>query len=260
MAKDLKSTVFKMMEQDVIKEKRLANKEEVKDTSKKDKKKKTDKDKADFKKKDGKKEFKKDSFDKKNKNKDSKKDAGKHKEHVKKSGKVDGYRDDFKVKEEDKKPKSRCPYSKKCGGCQLIDVPYEQQINRKQQKLQELLGEFGKLEPIIGMENPDHYRNKVHAVFGLDHKHRPIAGVYEEKTHRVVDVETCYLENEKSTAIIRTIKNMIRSFKIKTYDEDTGYGLLRHVLVRTGFQTGQIMVVLVLGSPILPSKNNFVKA
>ena len=75
-----------------------------------------------------------------------------------------------------------------------------------------------------------------------------------------MDVETCFLENEKSTAIIRTIKNMIRSFKIKTYDEDTGYGLLRHVLVRTGFQTGQIMVVLVLGSPILPSKNNFVKA
>ena len=232
MAKDLKSTVFKMMVQDVIKEKKLAAKEESKDTSKKDKKKKTEKDKADYKKKDSK----------------------------KKSGKVDGYRDDFKVKEEDKKPKSRCPYSKKCGGCQLIDIPYEQQLKKKQQKLQKLLGEFGKLEPIIGMENPDHYRNKVHAVFGLDHKHRPIAGVYEEKTHRVVDVETCYLENEKSTAIIRTIKNMIRSFKIKTYDEDTGYGLLRHVLVRTGFQTGQIMVVLVLGSPILPSKNNFVKA
>ena len=260
MAKDLKSTVFKMMEQDVIKEKRLANKEETKDASKKDKKKKSDKDKADYKKKDSKKEFKKESFDKKSKKMDSKKDAGYKNNDKKKSGKVDGYRDDFKVKEEDKKPKSRCPYSKKCGGCQLIDVPYEQQIKRKQQKLQELLGEFGKLEPIIGMENPDHYRNKVHAVFGLDHKHRPIAGVYEEKTHRVVDVETCYLENEKSTAIIRTIKNMIRSFKIKTYDEDTGYGLLRHVLVRTGFQTGQIMVVLVLGSPILPSKNNFVKA
>ena len=268
MAKDLKSTVFKMMEQDVIKEKKLAAKEENKETSKKDKKKKSDKDKADYKKKDSKKEtkkvankeFKKDSFDKKGKNKDSKKDAGYKNIDKKKSGKVEGYRDDFKVKEEVKKPKSRCPYSKKCGGCQLIDIPYEQQLKRKQQNLQQLLGEFGKLDPIIGMENPDHYRNKVHAVFGLDHKHRPIAGVYEEKTHRVVDVETCFLENEKSTAIIRTIKNMIRSFKIKTYDEDTGYGLLRHVLVRTGFQTGQIMVVLVLGSPILPSKNNFVKA
>ena len=170
------------------------------------------------------------------------------------------YKDEFKTKEVEKKSKSRCPYSKKCGGCQFVDVPYEKQLKKKQQNLQELLGEFGKLEPMIGMENPDHYRNKVHAVFGLDQKHRPIAGVYEEKTHRVVDVESCFLENQKSTAIIRTIKNLLRSFKIKTYDEDTGYGLLRHVLIRTGFQTGQIMVVLVLGSPILPSKNNFVKA
>ena len=116
------------------------------------------------------------------------------------------------------------------------------------------------MEPIIGMENPDHYRNKVHAVFGLDQKKRPIAGVYEAKSHRVVDVERCFLENEKSTEIIRTIKNLLRSFKIKTYDEDSGYGLLRHVLIRTAKETGQIMVILVLSSPILPSKNNFVKA
>ena len=254
MAKDLKSTVFRMMEQDVIKEKKAANKEKGQSDSKKDKKKKLGKEDSDYKKKDGKKEAKKDSFDKKNKKKDNE-----NRKDKKKNNKVEGFKDDFKVKEE-KKPKSRCPYSKKCGGCQLIDVPYEQQLKRKQQKLQDMLGEFGKLDPIIGMDNPDHYRNKVHAVFGLDQKHRPIAGVYEEKTHRVVDVETCFLENEKSTAIIRTIKNMIRSFKIKTYDEDTGYGLLRHVLVRYGYQTGQIMVVLVLGSPILPSKNNFVKA
>ena len=261
MAKDLKSTVFKMMEQDYIKEnknKKEDSSDNKKKDSKKDKKKNSDKDYSKKDRKDRKEEFKKnskkDNFGKKSKDQDKKQNR-----------KIDGYRDDFKVKDEkkskdEKKPKSRCPYSKKCGGCQLIDIPYEQQLKRKQQKLQELLGEFGKLEPIIGMDNPDHYRNKVHAVFGLDQKHRPIAGVYEEKTHRVVDVETCFLENEKSTAIIRTIKNMIRSFKIKTYDEDTGYGLLRHVLVRTGFQTGQIMVVLVLGSPILPSKNNFVKA
>ena len=246
MAKDLRSSVFKMMEQDVLREKKQDAKKEEKEKNQK-----------------AKNSFEKD-INKKNKNKfdkDSKKEIrGKKAENSRQKNKVEGYRADFKVKELDKKPKSRCPYSKKCGGCQLVDVAYEQQLKRKQQKLQELLGEFGKLEPIIGMETPDHYRNKVHAVFGLDHKHRPIAGVYEEKTHRVVDVETCFLENEKSTAIIRTIKNMIRSFKIKTYDEDTGYGLLRHVLVRTGFQTGQIMVVLVLGSPILPSKNNFVKA
>ena len=245
MAKDLRSSVFKMMEQDILEEGRQNQKEkatEQKKNLKRNSKELSGKDRkrGGHKKKDAQEK----NFDKtqNKKNKDA------------------DYKDEFKVREVEKKSKSRCPYSKKCGGCQLVDMPYDRQLKKKQQNLQELLGEFGKLEPIIGMENPDHYRNKVHAVFGLDQKHRPIAGVYEEKTHRVVDVESCFLENQKSTAIIRTIKNLLRSFKIKTYDEDTGYGLLRHVLIRTGFQTGQIMVVLVLGSPILPSKNNFVKA
>ena len=165
-----------------------------------------------------------------------------------------------KKKEEKQKKSSRCPYNRKCGGCQLIDVPYEKQLKEKEKTLKKLLGEFGKIEPIMGMENPDHYRNKVHAVFGIDGRKRPVAGVYEAKSHRVVDVEHCFLENEKATEIIRTIKSLLRSFKIKTYDEDSGYGLLRHVLIRTAKETGEIMVVLVLASPILPSKNNFVKA
>ncbi len=165
-----------------------------------------------------------------------------------------------KKKEEKQKKSSRCPYSRKCGGCQLIDVPYEKQLKEKEKTLKKLLGEFGKIEPIMGMENPEHYRNKVHAVFGMDGRKRPVAGVYEAKSHRVVDVEHCFLENEKATEIIRTIKSLLRSFKIKTYDEDSGYGLLRHVLIRTAKETGEIMVVLVLSSPILPSKNNFVKA
>ncbi len=82
----------------------------------------------------------------------------------------------------------------------------------------------------------------------------------QKETHRVIAVEECLIEDKKSQEIIRTIRELLTSFKIKTYNEDTGYGLLRHVLVRRGFETGEIMVVLVLGSPILPSKNNFVKA
>ena len=73
-------------------------------------------------------------------------------------------------------------------------------------------------------------------------------------------IDECLIEDEKSQEIIRTIRKMLKSFKIKTYDEDTGYGLLRHVLVRRGFRTDEVMVVLVIGSPIFPSKNNFVKA
>ncbi|MBD5547094.1 MAG: 23S rRNA (uracil(1939)-C(5))-methyltransferase RlmD [Lachnospiraceae bacterium] len=153
-----------------------------------------------------------------------------------------------------------CPVYKKCGGCQLLHMEYKKQLDIKREQLTTLLKPYGKLEGIIGMETPEHYRHKVHAVFGRDNKGKVISGVYKEGTHIIVPVEKCLLENEKADEIIQTIKGLLKSFKIKTYDEDTGYGLLRHVLVRVGHSTGQIMVVLVLGSPILPSKNNFVKA
>ena len=153
-----------------------------------------------------------------------------------------------------------CPVYKKCGGCQLLHMDYEKQLRWKKEQVLKLLKPYGKLEDMIGMENPEHYRHKVHAVFGRDRRGNTISGVYKEGTHQIVPVESCLLEHEKADAIIQTIKGLLKSFKIKTYDEDTGYGLLRHVLVRIGYHTGQIMVVLVLGSPTMPSKNNFVKA
>ena len=122
------------------------------------------------------------------------------------------------------------------------------------------MGSYCKVLPIVGMEDPYHYRNKVHAVFDRLKNGTIISGIYKEGTHTVINVDSCDIEDELSDAIIRDIRGMLKSFKIKTYDEDTGYGLLRHVLVRRGFTTGQVMVVLVLASPILPSKNNFVKA
>ena len=155
---------------------------------------------------------------------------------------------------------SPCPVSKKCGGCKWIDKEYALQLKEKEKWVRELLAPFCKTEPIMGMENPTHYRNKVHAVFGEDRKHNIISGIYEEGTHKIVPVDSCLIENEKADAIIVSIRELLKSFKIRPYNEDTGYGLLRHVLIRTGHATGQIMVVLVLGSPIMPSKNNFVKA
>lgn len=153
-----------------------------------------------------------------------------------------------------------CSVAKKCGGCRYQGVSYQEQLRRKQRITEGLLKKFGKVEPIIGMEDPYYYRNKVHAAFGRDRKGNVISGIYEEKSHKIVSVDDCMIEDKKSQEIIRTIRGMLKSFKIKTYDEDTGYGLLRHVLVRRGFSTGEIMVVLVTVSPIFPSKNNFVKA
>ena len=165
-----------------------------------------------------------------------------------------------KNKKQTRNQTSACKIDKKCGGCQFQKMPYKEQLKRKQKQEEKLLGGFCKVSPIIGMEHPYFYRNKVHAVFDHDRKGNVISGIYAEGMHRVIAVEECLIEDKKSQEIIRTIRELLPSFKIKTYNEDTGYGLLRHVLIRRGFETGEIMVILVLGSPILPSKNNFVKA
>lgn len=152
-----------------------------------------------------------------------------------------------------------CELVKKCGGCKYQGMPYEKTLAIKQRKVKELLGSFGKVQPILGMKEPYHYRNKVTAAFARLRNGTIVSGVYQEGTHKVVNVDECLIEDAVADKIIRDIRGMLKSFKIKVYDEDSGYGLLRHVMVRRGFATGQVMVVLVLSSPILPSKNNFVK-
>ena len=127
-------------------------------------------------------------------------------------------------------------------------------------RLEQLIKGLCPIEGMFGMENPLHYRNKVHAVFDRDRRGNVISGIYQENSHKVVHVEKCRIEDEKADEIIGTIRGMLKSFKIRTYDEDTGFGLLRHVLVRRAFATGEIMVVLVTASPVFPSKNHFVKA
>jgi 23S rRNA (uracil1939-C5)-methyltransferase len=164
------------------------------------------------------------------------------------------------IENKTKKNTTLCPVSKKCGGCQYVGVPYEEQLAKKQKQVEKLLKGFGKVRPIVGMEQPLYYRNKVHAVYDFQKGKGIVSGIYQENSHHVIPVDSCILENQKADAIIVSIRELAKSFKIKTYNEDTGYGLLRHVLVRVGHATGQIMVVLVLGSPILPSKKNFVTA
>ena len=156
--------------------------------------------------------------------------------------------------------KKACPVSDKCGACRYTEVSYEEQLKSKQRMAERLFSKFCKVEPIIGMDDPFHYRNKVHHVFSRDKAGNVITGSYEEKSHRLVEIPTCLIEDELSQRIIKTVAKLCKSFKILIYNEKSGYGLLRHVLVRRGFTTAEVMVVLVLTSPILPGKNNFVKA
>ena len=152
-----------------------------------------------------------------------------------------------------------CPHAKQCGGCQLQHVPYAQQLAQKQRRVRELLGGFGPVLPILGMEEPKHYRNKVTAAFALDRNRKIVTGIYQPGSHAVVPVDSCLIEDETADAIIVDIRRMLPDFRIKVFDERSGTGWLRHVLVRRGFATGQALVVLVAVSPIFPLQKPFVQ-
>lgn len=161
---------------------------------------------------------------------------------------------------ERKKILTDCLFRAECGGCLGIPSAYGEQLKIKQCRTEALLKKYADVQPILGMNYPFCYRNKVHAVFGQKRNGQVICGTYQEGTHRIIDIDECMIQDRSSTAVIRLVKELLTSFKIRPYNEDTGRGLLRHVLIRKGFATGQMMVVLVTASPVFPSSGNFVRA
>ena len=150
-----------------------------------------------------------------------------------------------------------CPYAKKCGGCSLQNLPYEEQLHLKQAKLIKMLGRFGHVEEIIGMDDPTHYRNKIQAAF-RSKSGKVVSGVYQSASRRIVEVEDCMLEDGCAAPILATIRKLCGSMKIRPYDLESGQGFLRHVLIRRGFATGEIMVVLVTAKGEFRSERPFV--
>ena len=151
---------------------------------------------------------------------------------------------------------NECPHKKKCSGCQLQNLTYEEQLRMKQVKLIGLLGRYGHVEEIIGMENPYHYRNKVQAAFFYRDK-KVHSGVYQSATGKIVPVDSCLLCDEMADAIIVTVRKLCHGFKIRPFDLRTGQGFLRHVMVRRGFRSGEIMVVLVTAPGEFRDKRSF---
>ena len=152
----------------------------------------------------------------------------------------------------------KCPYVEKCGACHMGQTTYEEELTAKKELVESHIGKYCRnIHDVAGMYYPFHYRNKVHAVFGRL-KDEVIAGTYSEGTHTIVPIDNCLIEDAQASAIIKTVTELVKSFKIWIYNEDTGRGVLRHVLVRKGMSTKQIMVVLVTACPEFPHKNNFV--
>ncbi len=148
-----------------------------------------------------------------------------------------------------------CSFHRQCGGCQLQAMSYERQLLFKQDKVRNHLlriGGFSEaeidsvLEPIAGMEEPFHYRNKAQYPVGTDKEGNPVAGFYAGRTHTIIANTDCALGREENKEILETILAYMREFHVPSYDEKSGEGLVRHVLIRTGFDSGEIMVCLVL--------------
>ena len=157
----------------------------------------------------------------------------------------------------------RCAFSRQCGGCQLQALSYEQQLLFKEKKIRNNLIHIGGfapeyvdaiMEPIIGMENPWHYRNKAQFPFGRDREERIITGFYAGRTHTIVANTDCALGTKENREILELIIKYMEKNRVSTYEEDSGKGLLRHVLIRKGFASGQIMVCLVINGTRLPAE------
>ena len=141
-----------------------------------------------------------------------------------------------------------------------MNMTYPEQLSWKTARCIKLLGRFCHVEDIIGMQNPAHYRNKVQAAYQFTRSGKVVSGVYQSGTHNVVNVNSCLTEDIKADEITVYIRSLLPRFRILPYNEDTKAGFLRHVLVRRGFSSGEIMVVLVGANPCFPMKNRLCDA
>lgn len=148
---------------------------------------------------------------------------------------------------------------KGCGGCPLLSLPYEEQLRKKQKAMKKLMGNFGKVRPVIGMEDPWHYRNKAISTFAEGPGRQLISGIYARGSHYVIPVKTCLLHHPALDEAVRAVRKAARICKYKPYDEDRKTGLIRHVLVRHSLLTDEVLVVLITAAPILPRAKAFVK-
>ncbi len=156
-----------------------------------------------------------------------------------------------------------CDIYQKCGSCHMLHMKKEAQIEYKQRELIELVKKNGlslHVHPVIGMENPYAYRNKMIIGFEKGKDRKIKAGFYEEHSHRIVPYRRCHLHDEGCDRIIHSIEELMMKFSIEPYDEKRRTGVLRHVLLRKGFVSGQIMVVLVINTTVFAARKNFMKA
>lgn len=166
------------------------------------------------------------------------------------------------IKESKERQNVDCATYKRCGGCNLRHVRYQQTLKMKQNAVQSLVNKTLKnkvqVEETIGMENPLHYRNKAQYPIGINKNGEITIGVFANRTHEVIQIENCLIQNQKSQEIAKFIVEFIKRKNISVYNEKNGKGLVRHIVIKTGFKTGEIMCILVINGHNIPCEQEFI--
>ena len=153
---------------------------------------------------------------------------------------------------------SDCATYKRCGGCSLRHIKYEKTLKMKQNAVQSLVNKTLKskieVQPIVGMENPYHYRNKAQYPIGIDKNGKPVMGVFANRTHEIIPINTCFIQNQRTEEIAKFIFDYIVENGISIYDEKTGKGLIRHIVTKIGVKTNEVMCVLVINGKKIPKE------
>ena len=167
------------------------------------------------------------------------------------------------IKPSPQRVEPRCPLARRCGGCQIQEMEYQSQLAYKTGKVREDLIRLGGLDPAlvdsflhpaVGMEEPFRYRNKEQVPVGKDREGRVVTGFYAGRTHSIIPMEDCLLGRQENAGIIRAVKAWMEENRVSPYEEGSGRGLIRHILIRNGIYSGQVMVCLVANADKLPAE------
>ena len=156
-----------------------------------------------------------------------------------------------------------CPVARQCGGCQIQQMSYDAQLDFKRKLVEGNLRRIGgfpdiNVLPVIGMDEPYHYRNKAQYPVGRDKDGNVVIGFYAGRTHCIIDNQDCAIGARENVKILTAIRDYINENKVSVYDENTGNGAVRHILIRKGFHTGQVMVCIVVNGESLPQEDKLV--
>ena len=167
------------------------------------------------------------------------------------------------IQKSDKRVESECETYKRCGGCNLRHIKYEETLKIKQNVVQSLVNKTLKtkiqVEKTIGMENPYFYRNKAQYPIGIDRNEKPQIGVFANRTHEIIPIKKCFIQNEKNEKLAKFVFNWIIKNNISIYDEKTRKGLVRHIVIKIGIKTNEIMCIIVINGNKIPKENELVK-